>query len=89
MEPGGRVGVDAVDGSNALSRRKAVTVPIRITAMVVKVSLFLLLIAIVFPYKAADSDHSAAVPIMNTKAPIGKKALKAVSLSGNMRPASL
>ncbi len=88
-ELGAAVGVVAVDGSKALSRRKPVTIPTRETVMAVKVSLLLSLIATLPPYRAADSDHSAAIPIMDTKAPIGKKALKAVSLFGNMRPASL
>ncbi len=46
-EPGARVGVDAVDGSNALNRSNAETVPIRITAVVVKVNLLFSLIAMI------------------------------------------
>ena len=88
-EPGAAIDVVVVDGVNAPPRRRPVTIPTRETAMAVKGSLLLSLIAMIPPYKAADSDHSAAMPIMNIKAPIGKKALKAVSLSGNMRPASL
>ncbi len=93
IDPGavvvGVVVVGVVGDSSIPYMSRQVRVASRITAIAVKVSLLLSLIALLPPHKAADSAHSAAMPIMKIKAPIGKKALKAISLSGNMRPASL
>ena len=76
-------------GNKSPPRKSPVKIPTSITAMAVKKSLFLSLVAMIPLYRETASAHMAVMPKINIKAPIGRKALNAAVLSVNMRPASL